>query len=550
MLFLTLGSLITNSQTSHSIDINVDATDVIGTIDPIWNGIGGSLGLAMTPQGERLLKTISDATPYPIYRRIWGATETGLAVPFIAEADWGSTNVYQVDKNGDPFYDFTLFDQIFDIVLKGNYIPIMHLGSMPDSLSSAPNTVRRTKENLIKYPPKDYDKWHNLIYAIVKHCVDRYGKEIVAQWKWEVWNEPDITNYWMGTQEDYFKMYDYAAAAVKAALPEGQVGGNSVTQDIKRGGPFLINFVKHCMSGINYKNGSTGSPLDFITFHLKATNFAIYKLGNFSSEKLGNDIERFSPSLDFIKESAGTYLEQIAAIPGTAGIPVYVTEGDIDIGLNVTMYENPGVEYRNTAYYPVFQCAFAKEMIDMSYRYPQNPIKCLVLDGLFNPGYRIFEGQRTLFSADEIEKPVFNSYRLLGKLGTKRIRFESPEDPMVDGLATSIGNSIQVMVYNYDQKVNGRDSKIVNLSVVLPSSGKYRLSHYRIDDNHSNAYTVWKSLGKPFNPDQSQLSQIKSRQGLELYEPEKVIKVKENKVVLTLKLPHHAVSLLVFEPAK
>jgi xylan 1,4-beta-xylosidase len=546
VMLIFLGCQGSRSQSSE-IWVTVNSVNVTDTIDPIWNGIGGSSGLALTPQGERLLQRIANSSQYPFYKRMWGVTGTGTAVPFTAEADWGSTNVYQVDKNGNSFYDFTLFDQIFDIALKGNFIPIMHLGSMPDSLSSAPDSIPHTKENLIRYPPKDYNKWYDLIYSIVKHCVERYGKENVVKWKWEVWNEPDISNFWMGTEEDFFKMYDYTAAAVKAALPEGEVGGNSVTQSIERGTPLLIRFVEHCISGKNYKDGSVGAPLDFITFHLKGTDFAINKLGNFTSEKLATGIPKFSPSVAFIKEVAATNLSKIAAVPGTAGIPVYVTEGDIDIGLNVTTTENPGVEYRNTEYHPVFECAFAKEMLDLAVKYPANPIKCLVFDGLFNPGFRIFEGQRTLFTAEEIEKPIFNAYRLLGKLGTQRVQLECSEKNTIDGMATRSGNKIQVMIYNYNESVDDEELKKVQLSVVLPSSGPYKLSHYRIDENHSNAYTIWKSMGKPYNPSETQIKQIKDRQRLELFEPERLIKVKNNKATIPVEMPHHSVSLFVFD---
>lgn len=304
------------------------------------------------------------------------------------------------------------------------------------------------------------------------------------------------------------------------------------------------------MSGKNYKDGSVGTPLDFITFHLKATDFAITKLGNFTSEKLAAGSPKFSPSLAFIKLCATTNLSKIAAIPGTAGKPVYVTEGDIDIGLNVTTTENPAVAYRNTEYHPVFQCAFAKEMLDLSIKYPANPIKCLVFDGLFNPGYRIFEGQRTLFTAEGIEKPVFNSFRLLGKLGTTRIQLERSENNTVDGMATRSGNKIQVMIYNYNESVDDKELKKVQLSVMLPSPGKYKLTHYRIDENHSNAYTIWKSMGKPYNPNEAQMKQIKDRQGLELFEPERIIKLKNSQVTLPVELPHHSVSLFVFEPVR
>ena len=550
LVFIIL--LVTNnesdSQTSSQASIKVNSEVKIGTIEPIWNGIGGSLGLALTPQGDRLLQRIDEASPYPFYRRCWGTTESGTAVPFTAEVDYGSTNVYQVDENGRPFYDFTLFDQIFDIILSRDFIPIMHIGSMPDSLSSSPLSTVQEKEDIEKYPPKDYDNWYSLVYNIVKHCAERYGKEKVATWKWELWNEPDIKGYWLGTEEEYFKLYDYTAAAVRDALPETQIGGNAVTQSGTRGTPFLIRFIEHCLRGTNYRNGSAGAPLDFITFHLKGTDFAIYKLGNFTSENRTATIPAFSPSLEFILECAGNNLAKIAAIPGTAGIPVYVTECDIDIGLTISVYENPNVEYRNTEYYPVFQCALAKEILDISNSFPANPVKCIVTDGLFYPGYRIFEGQRALFTAEEIEKPIFNAFRLLGKLGNERLQFEAAGNKNINGLATRHGDAIQIMVYNFNQNVTDRESEKAELIVRLPSSKLYRLSHYRIDETHSNAYSVWKSLGKPLIPNNDQMNQIRSREGLELLEPVSTIRPSNNNFSIPLVLPHHSVSLLIFEP--
>jgi len=537
-----------SSQDKSPVMIKVNASVKTGPVEPIWNGIGGSLGLALTPQGDRLLGRIDEAFPYPYYRRCWGITETGIAVPFTAESDYGSTNVYQVDENGRPFYEFTLFDQIFDVILSGDCIPIMHIGSMPDSLSSSPRSTVREIEDMEKYPPKDYDSWYNLVYNIVKHCVERYSKEKVAGWKWEVWNEPDIKSYWLGTEEEYFKLYDYTAAAVKDALPEAQIGGNAVTQSGTRGTPFLTRFLEHCKSGTNFKNGSIGAPLDFITFHLKGTNFAINKIGNFTSDKRSAGIPAFSPSLEFIKECARNNLSKIAAIPGTAGIPVYVTECDIDIGLTISLYENPNVEYRNTEYYAAFQCALAKEILDISNSFPANPVKCIVIDALFYPGYRIFEGQRAIFTAEEIDKPIFNAFRLLGKLGNERLQFQTSGKSNINGMATRKGDTIQIMVYNFNQDVSGRESEKAELTVKMPSSRSYKLIHYRIDENHSNAYSVWKSLGKPIIPNDDQMNQIVSRQGLELSEPLRTIIPEDNKIAIPLILPHHSVSLLLFEP--
>ncbi|HLF32799.1 MAG TPA: hypothetical protein VI583_01100 [Cyclobacteriaceae bacterium] len=562
--FLLCCSIYVNAQQAINgresvTTIIVDATKSIGTIEPIWNSLGGNLGLALTPQGDRLLQKIAESSPYPYYRRCWGLTNSGTPRSSGGGINYGAANIYHVDENGRPYYDFTLFDHLIDGVVSKGFIPIMLLGSMPDSLSSAPLATAEGRDNIQKYPPRDYIEWYNLVNQIVKHCIERYSKENVTAWKWELWNEPDLKEYWMGTEEEYFKLYDYTASAIKDALPETMIGGNTVTQSLRRGTPFLTKFVEHCLHGKNFKTGKTGTPLDFISFHLKGTSFDIKRLGNFSAGKIPENIPRFSPSLDFILECAENNLKAIASIPGTSGIPVYVTECDIDIGLTVSTYENPSVEYRNTEYHPVFQCALTKEIFDISSRYPDNPIRTITFDGLYYPGYRIFEGQRALFTAEEIEKPVFNAFRLLGKLGTERLEFFSSGNDNIDGLASRNGDKIQVMVYNFNQDVNDRNTHNVELSVTVPVSGPYKLTHYRIDENHSNAYSIWKSLGKPFVPDISQMKKIRSKQGLELYEPVKVISPvspgnpdnPDNPVIkVLLDMPHHSVSLLIFEPAK
>ena len=74
-----------NSQSKYPVLITVNSTDVTGPAEHIWNGIGGSLGLALTPEGEQLLERITGASPYPYYRRCWGITQTGTAVPFALE---------------------------------------------------------------------------------------------------------------------------------------------------------------------------------------------------------------------------------------------------------------------------------------------------------------------------------------------------------------------------------------------------------------------------------------------------------------------------------
>ena len=119
------------------------------------------------------------------------------------------------------------------------------------------------------FRPKDYGKWGELVYQWVKHSVEKYGKDEVESWYWEVWNEPDIS-YWHGTPEEYDKLYDYAAAAVKRALPSARVGGPATTGPSgAKAAAFLRQFLEHCDHGSNSATGGTGAPLDFITYHAK-----------------------------------------------------------------------------------------------------------------------------------------------------------------------------------------------------------------------------------------------------------------------------------------
>ena len=156
--------------------------------------------------------------------------------------------------------------------------PIVEIGFMPQALSTTPIPYNHdwapgVDYNRIytgwSYPPKDYDKWRELVFQWARHSVERYGAREVESWYWEVWNEPDI-GYWHGTAEDYQKLYDFAADGLKRAIPAARVGGPTVTgPNGARTQQFLRNFLEHCLRGTNFATGKTGAPLDYISFHAK-----------------------------------------------------------------------------------------------------------------------------------------------------------------------------------------------------------------------------------------------------------------------------------------
>ena len=166
-----------------------------------------------------------------------------------------------------------------DAYKKAGVRPMVELGFMPEALAADlpnrhepyqvhyPHSVISGKSN---NPPKDYARRGELCRVLTAHLIDRYGKDTVQQWYFEVWNEPDI-DYWHAAPEDYWKLYDYAVAGVRSALPTARVGGPATT------GPhgvkarlFLQNFLEHIHSGKSAANNKP-LPLDFISFHAKGS---------------------------------------------------------------------------------------------------------------------------------------------------------------------------------------------------------------------------------------------------------------------------------------
>ncbi|HUI74700.1 MAG TPA: hypothetical protein VLX32_07125, partial [Candidatus Acidoferrum sp.] len=134
--------------------------------------------------------------------------------------------VYSEDESGKPIYNFSYVDEIYDGLLKNGVRPCVEISFMPYKLSSNPKAIHPFwyKQNVA--PPKDYAKWDDLIRHFAQHLIDRYGIDEVAQWYFEVWNEPNI-DFWAGVpkQATYFELYDHTARALKSVSPRLRVGG-------------------------------------------------------------------------------------------------------------------------------------------------------------------------------------------------------------------------------------------------------------------------------------------------------------------------------------
>ncbi len=329
------------------VAIQVDATKTEGPLKRIWQFFGADEpNSSTTPNGKKLLSELGEMAPQQVYFRAHNLLCTGDGTIALK---WGSTNAYTEDANGNPVYNWTILDQIFDGYRDANVRPYAQIGFMPKALSTRPDPYQHNWRPGVSsqlftgwsYPPTDYKKWEELAYQWVKHCVERYGKEEVEKWYWEVWNEPDI-GYWNGNpkEESFFKLHDYAIAGVKRALPTAKVGGPDVAGS---GSQFFRHFLDHCINGTNFATGEKGTPIDFVSFHSKGSP-SVYqghvRLG------LGTHLNNINNGL-----------RSVAAFPELKNTPIVIGETDPDGCAACRAIEYPANAYRNKSHFASYVAA-------------------------------------------------------------------------------------------------------------------------------------------------------------------------------------------------
>src|SRR6476659_6105937 len=324
----------------ETVNIQVQVDQSQGRLPPIWNLFGyDEPNYTYAPNGKKLLRELAVLGPKPAYVRVHNLLTTGDGSPSLK---WGSTNVYTEDAAGKPVYSWVILDQIFDAFHNAGIRPLVEIGFMPQALSTNPEPYRHAfPQGPIytgwAYPPRDYQKWAEVVFQFVHHLRERYGDAEVKTWLWEVWNEPDI-EYWKGTPEEYFELYDYSADAVRRALPTAKIGGPDSTGPARpQAVEFLQNFLKHCDSGPNYVTGKSGAPLDFISFHPKG-----------SPKWQGDHVQMgLAAQLKAIDQGFKT----VSSFPEWRETPIILGEWDPEGCAACSAEKNPQNGYRNGALY-------------------------------------------------------------------------------------------------------------------------------------------------------------------------------------------------------
>jgi xylan 1,4-beta-xylosidase len=543
------------AQDSFTVNISIDAKQSKGPLRQIYRFFGADEpNYAYMPHGSKLLGELGKLGPSQAYFRAHNMLCTGDGTPALK---WGSTNAYTEDAQGNPVYDWTITDRIFDAYLKNNVKPYAQIGFMPKALSTNPEpyqhswTPRARYEEIYTgwaYPPRDYDKWRELVFQWVKHCVEEYGAEEVNTWYWETWNEANIRNgYWRGTPEEFRKLHDYAIDGVKRALPTARVGG---PDSAGAGGQWMRDFLNHCLRGTNHANGKVGTPIDFIAFHAKG-----------SPRRIGGN--RDNPEAGYVQMGIANQLREIdrgfgivASFPELKNTPIIIGESDPE---GCAACQGPQLAYRNGTLYSSYTAASFARKHDLADKHGINFEGALTWAFEFE-GHPYFAGFRSL-ATNGIDKPVLNVFRMFGKMSGQRLNVESTssvdletmvrvgvrEKPDVHGFASLDERKLCVMVWHYhDDNLPGADAKVALSLKNLPAAGPMQLTHYRIDNDHSNSFELWKKMGSPQQPTDEQYAQLEKAGRLHELEPSKQVQPTDGAATVELTLPRQGVSMLVF----
>jgi len=368
--------------------------------------------------------------------------------------------------------------------------------------------------------------------------VERYGRDEVAGWYWETWNEANI-GYWQGRPEEFFRLHDCAVDAVRRALPGAKVGG----PDSAGGGTkFLRDFLEHCVRGTNFATGRVGTPVDFISFHAKGSPV-------FTNDHVRMGIASQLRDMD-------SAFKIIASFPELKGKPIVIGESDPD---GCAACQGDQLGYRNGSIYASYTVASLAREFQLADRLGVNLEGALTWAFEFE-GQPLFAGFRQLASGG-VDLPVFNVFRMLSQMSGQRLAVESdgavPLDdilkvgvrarPDVSALASLDRNRLSVLVWHYhDDDLPGPDAEVeLTIEGLPPNVRQARFEQFRIDIRHSNAFTTWKSMGSPLQPTPEQFAQLEKAGQLAALESPGNLTITDGRIALPLHLPRQSVSLLV-----
>lgn len=408
---------------------------------------------------------------------------------------------------GAPEISFYNVDSIFDFLLEIGMKPFVEIGFMPELLAGGTQTCFHYKGNVTM--PAEDEKWIELITAFADHLVERYGKEEVATWFFEVWNEPNLNFFFDGTQEDYFHLYEMTARALKSVGEYFRVGGPATSVNA-----WIPEFRSFCE-----KNHV---PLDFITTHHYPSDDPLSNMGMNGPGKKG--VSPMSPeAMEQMKKLPPEELQKLVekminkennnprdilaqmtkkAKQEAGDYPLYYTEW------------NGSKEY-DTSY----QAAFVAQTIAYNENLVEGYSYWTVSDIFEEMGLHAapFNNEFGMQTKHGIKKPVFYVFQTLHEAGDKRLEVSGERHPTAEALALKGEKEVTVFVYNHD--LERRNIKPEEVTLHLKGAVR-SVKKALISAGNADPKKVWEEMGSPRYLKKDQVDEIREKSGLAYEEVE------------------------------
>jgi xylan 1,4-beta-xylosidase len=472
-LLLQISCSVAQSGTSTppSNEITIDATAKGTPFPHFWEQMFGSgrAALSLRESYRKDLRTVKKVTDFR-YVRFHAIFHDELGL-------------FHLDAAGQPVYNFSYIDQVYDGLLENGVRPFVELSFMPQDLASDPEAGFQPffyKPNTS--PPKDYGLWDQMLQALARHLIERYGIDEVSQWYFEVWNEPNI-GFWSGVpkQQTYVELYDHSARALKRVDTRLRVGGPSTA-----GVGWTGSFLAHCKEA--------AVPIDFLSSHV---------YGNDSPKDVFGISDQV-PQDQTVCRAVRKVHEDIAKSPFPS-LPYFLSE------FNATWKNQPDIT--DTVYMGPWLADTVRQcdgMVQMTSYWTFSDV--FEESGVVKTP---FYGGFGLIAEDNIPKPAFNAFALLHKLGETRLRNDSESmlvtrradgalviaawnyaEPYGSGPAYSMPPSAPGKTRSFTLKLRNSD----------PAAG---VTAWRVDQDHGNVLRAYDAMGRPPFPTREQISALR-----------------------------------------
>jgi xylan 1,4-beta-xylosidase len=395
--------------------------------------------------------------------------------------DWDGGPVIPDDLN------FFRVDQILDQLLALGIRPFLELSFMPAALAS-------TRDSYFFYgalvsPPKSYTAWGQLVELCLRHWAERYGLQELAQWHFEVWNEPNLGAFWKGTRDDYFRLYEESARAVKRVHPSLRVGGPATAD-----GAWFPEFNAFCRA--------RDAPVDFFTTHIYPSDEPVlqFREQRSTDRDAGYIQRRMSENKAIVDDSP------------YAGRPIHLTEF------------NSSTSPFDGRHDQINQAAFIAHHVHTA-RATLDSMAWWTIDDVFEEmGFpdQEFHGGFGLMTINGVRKPAWNAYRLLHMMGDRELPLSVIRGGFSFGQGAWVGlhgasndPNLQALVWNYvhPHETGERTTQNLGLRLRVPSAAGIGNSLpcqlWRIDADHTNPIALWAALGSPPIPNPSEMARLR-----------------------------------------